>query len=343
MAVRAIIVGCGSMANAWVDAAKKNNVEIVGLVDIYRAQAEKLAEKHGYAASVVYNSLKEAVEKTGAKLVFDVTIPGAHDAVVIEAMTLGCDVLGEKPMSDALPKAQKMVATSKQTGRVYAVMQNYRYTPGIVTVAQKLREGVIGRIEELHADFFIGAHFGGFRDAMDYPLILDMSIHTFDASRYISGADPVAVYCHSFNPKRSWYKGDASASAIFEMTTPEGDPIVFNYRGSWCAEGLSTPWNGQWRVVGSKGTLTWDGGPVIKTSSIKPDGKHAFTSEMIEATHPEAVLALGGHGGLMQGYLEKHAQQQAPATVCTDNIKSLAMVLAAVESSKAGRKTNVVW
>jgi predicted dehydrogenase len=222
-------------------------------------------------------------------------------------------------------------------------MQNYRYVPGIVTVAQQIRGGVIGNVEELHADFFIGAHFGGFRDAMEFPLILDMSIHTFDASRYISGADPVSVYCHSFNPKRSWYKGDASASAIFEMKTPEGDPIVFNYRGSWCAEGLGTPWNGNWRIVGSRGTITWDGAGTIKVASIKPDGKHSFISEMVESSHPETTLALSGHGGLMQGYLASQAAGKPPVTVCTDNIKSLAMVLAAVESGKAGAKVGVKW
>jgi len=343
MSIRAIIVGCGGMANAWVEASKKNGVEIVGFVDIFRASAERLAEKHGFPPSTVFNSLKEAVAATGATQVFDVTVPVAHDAVAIEAMTLGCDLLGEKPMSDALPKAQKMVATAKATGKTYAVMQNYRYVPGIVTVGRLIREGVIGRVEELHADFFIGAHFGGFRDQMDYPLILDMSIHTFDASRYISGADPVSVYCHSFNPKRSWYKGDASASAIFELVLPDGNPIVFNYRGSWCAEGLGTPWNSHWRIVGSKGTLTWDGGPTIKTATIKPDGNHTFVSEMIEATHPETTSEFVGHTGLMKDYLAAKAAGQTPATICTDNIKSLAMVLAAVESSKAGKKVGVVW
>ena len=126
MSTRAIIVGCGGMANAWVDAAKKNNVEIVGLVDLFRASAEKLAAKHGYDAGIVFNSLKEAVEKTGARLVFDVTVPVAHDKVAIEAMTLGCDILGEKPMSDGLAKAQSMVNTAKATGKTAALRRRRR-------------------------------------------------------------------------------------------------------------------------------------------------------------------------------------------------------------------------
>ena len=84
-----------------------------------------------------------------------------------------------------------------------------------------------------------------------------MAIHTFDAARYLSGQDAAAVYCYEFNPANSWYSADASAhAAIFEMT----NDVVFSYRGSWASEGVHTPWESVWRVVGTKGSLTWDGG-----------------------------------------------------------------------------------
>ena len=35
--------------------------------------------------------------------------------------------------------------------------------------------------------------------------------------------------------------------------------VVFSYRGSWCAEGLRTSWESAWRIVGTRGALTWDG------------------------------------------------------------------------------------
>ncbi len=53
---------------------------------------------------------------------------------------------------------------------------------------------------------------------MTHVLLLDMAIHTFDAARLISSADPVGVYCHEWNPAGSWYDRDASAAAIFEMS-----------------------------------------------------------------------------------------------------------------------------
>ena len=91
---------------------------------------------------------------------------------------------------------------------------------------------------------------------MPHVLLVDMAIHTFDTARYISGADPVSVYCKEWNPAGSWYERDSSAIAIFEMS----NGLVYTYRGSWCSEGLNTTWESDWRIVGQNGSLKWDGG-----------------------------------------------------------------------------------
>ena len=78
-----------------------------------------------------------------------------------------------------------------------------------------------------------------------------MAIHHFDLARYFTGLDAVAVYAHEFNPQGSWYEGDVAATCIFEMS----NGAIFTYRGSWCAEGCHTSWNGDWRFIGINGTL----------------------------------------------------------------------------------------
>ncbi len=342
--IKAVLVGCGGMAQTWMEsAAKTPGLKIVGLTDLNRSAAEKYAEKYHLEPSVVFNSLTDALKAAKPDVVFDVTIPAAHESVTIEALRAGVHVLGEKPLSDSLEKARRMVATARASGRIYAVIQNRRYEPNIQRVARTLRSEAIGAVEEVHADFFIGAHFGGFRDAMDDPLIVDMAIHTFDAARYIAAADPVSVYCHSFSASRSWYRGDASAVVIFEMKGPHGEPIVFSYRGSWCSEGQPTSWNSSWRVVGRRGTLLWDGEAGIKASAIKEGGKHGFHSEMSDVEIPNVTVEHLGHTGLIREFVECVRTGSRPQTHCEDNIKSLAMVLAAVESRKCGKKVKVEW
>ncbi len=173
----------------------------------------------------------------------------------MEALEQGCHVLGEKPLADSMDKARKMVEASERAGRIYAVIQNRRYDPNIRRLRRFLKAGEIGPITTVNSDFYIGAHFGGFRDHMAHVLLLDMAIHTFDAARLLTGADPLSVYCLEWNPAGSWYDRDASAVAMFEMT----GGTVYTYRGSWCAEGLPTSWESEWRIIGARGTAQWDG------------------------------------------------------------------------------------
>jgi ATP-dependent helicase/nuclease subunit A len=230
------IAGCGGMANKWVQyALSRKDIEIAALMDIKKENAQAMAEKYDIKCGI-YDNLKEAIRESNSNLLFDITIPDAHRETVITAMKMGCDVFGEKPMASSIEEAREMVISAHELGKSYSVMQNRRYLKDIRALRGLIEQGAIGELGFISADFFLGPHFGGFREIMESPLILDMAIHTFDQARFITGADAVSVYCHEFNPPGSWYKGNASAICIFEMS----DGSVFCYRGSWCAEGAPT-------------------------------------------------------------------------------------------------------
>lgn len=337
---RIVVAGCGAMADAWIDAAKNvPDAQVVGLVDIHRAAADAKAVKFDLPATVVFDSLTDAIAKTDANLVFDVTTPEAHETIVTQAIEAGCDVLGEKPLSTSVESAQRMISLAKTRGKTYAVMQNRRWLPEIIALRNTLDAGKLGRVEELHADMFVGAHFGGFRNTMEYPLLRDMAIHTFDMARYISRADPVSVYCHSWNPPRSWYAHHASAVCIFEMT----NGVIFSYRGSWCADGLHADWNAEWRVIGANGSAKWDGLKSLHVQAKKADGKKSFFHEMENVPVELPVVEFSGHRMLIEDYFTCLRERRQPQTVGSDNIKSLAMVEAAVTSAETGAKVRVEW
>jgi predicted dehydrogenase len=230
-----VVAGCGGMSNTWLDyVQQRENAEIVGLVDVNLDAAESLAKQRGLNVPT-YTQLSQALEKTNANLVFDITIPAAHKQIVTTALESGCHVFGEKPMAESLEDAKEVLEFSIRTEKKYTVMQNRRFNKQIRAFQRLVSSDVIGKLGSIHADFFLGPHFGGFRDLMKSPLIVDMAIHTFDQARFITGADAVSVYCQEFNPPGSWYDGNASAICIFEMSNGS----VFTYRGSWCAEGLN--------------------------------------------------------------------------------------------------------
>jgi predicted dehydrogenase len=274
-----------------------------------------------------------AIERARPDFVVDVTPPEAHHDVTLAALGAGVAVLGEKPMAASLAQARAMVAASERAGKLYMVSQSRRYNAGLRALRQLCSEH-LGALGILNSDFFIGAHFGGFRDAMPSPLLLDMAIHTFDAARYLSQADPVAVYCEEFNPAWSWYAGNASATAIFEMS----NGLRYTYRGSWCSEGAHTSWEGAWRVVGAGGSATWDGHGTPEADVVcAPAGFHSRTERI--APSP-AAAAPSGIAGALADFLHALATGATPMGECHDNIKSLAMVFAALES--AARRERVV-
>jgi len=334
---RIALAGCGSMANQWVAyALTRDDTEIVALIDIVEENTKAMAERHGLSCGI-YSDLEEAIRKSGANLVFDVTIPDAHKQIVTTALEMGCDVLGEKPMASSMEEAREMVRTAEKTGKTYAVMQNRRYLKQIRALRDFIASGAIGQPGFINADFFLGPHFGGFRDIMDSPLILDMAIHTFDQARFIMGADPVSVYCHEFNPAGSWYKGNASAVCIFEFS----DGSVFCYRGSWCAEGAQTSWESSWRITGSKGTALWDGTNPPYGEVVVPSDEKRFINEFRRLEAPLTWQGQEGHFGCFDEMFNALLEGRRAETDCRDNIKSMAMVFGALESARTGRKVSL--
>lgn len=333
---RSLLVGAGGMGRAWARNLTEHaeRVRLVGWVDILDGAAQRAADEHGLTGIWTGTDLGKALVATTPDFVVDVTVPEAHRDVTIEALEFGVPVLGEKPLAHTMDAAREMIAVSERTGRLLMVSQSRRYDARLAAFKALIDEHT-GAPGILNSDFYVGAHFGGFRDQMESPLILDMAIHTFDCARYLSGRDALSVYCEEFNPPWSWYRGDACAVAMFEMT----GGLRYTYRGSWCAEGRHTSWESEWRAVGPTGTATWDGGDAIVAERVVARGGFHSTVERHEAEMRDDVPP--GIAGSLVDFLDALDTDRVPMGECHDNIKSLAMVFAAMESARTGGKVAV--
>jgi predicted dehydrogenase len=334
---KALLVGAGGMGKAWGKNLKAASdlVEFAGWVDLREGAAAQAADELELSGlSYAGSDLGKALAEVKPDFLVDVTIPEAHHDVTIQSLEAGVPVIGEKPMAHSLEAARAMVAASERTGKLYMVSQSRRYDPRLHAY-RKLIVDRVGALGILNSDFYLGCHFGGFRDEMENVLLLDMAIHTLDAARYLCGADPVSVYCEQFNPSWSWYKGDASATALFEMT----GGLRYTYRGSWCGEGRQTSWEAEWRAVGPKGTATWDGhAEIIADVVTGTEGFHRATERHV-AEVDEMIPR--GIAGSLRDFIHALETGATPMGECHDNIKSLAMVFAAIESSKTGQRVKV--
>ncbi|GIV83852.1 MAG: oxidoreductase [Candidatus Roseilinea sp.] len=337
--LHAVLVGCGNMSRGWLRTlATIEGLVVAGLVDVVAEAAQARKDEFGLAHARTGDDLEAMLSSVKPDIVFDTTVPEAHAQTTLTALRHGCHVLGEKPMATSMDDARRMVEAAQRAGKLYAIVQNRRFTAPIRRIREFLRSGAIGDLTTVNCDFYIGAHFGGFRDHMPHVLLLDMAIHTFDQARFLTGQDAVRVaFCQEWNPRGSWYDRDASAIAVFEMN----DGVIFTYRGSWCAEGMNTSWEGDWRFIGANGSAKWDGGNGFCAQT--PEERSGLIYKQRDLTLPELdTTGLSeGHASVIRQFVDCVRKGGTPETVCTDNIKSLAMVFGAIEAATRGRPITI--
>lgn len=284
----------------------------------------------------IFTDTETALKQTRPDAVFDCTIPAAHAPTAIAAFEQGAHVLSEKPMADTMDNARRALDAARQHDRKYVVSQNYRYARGPRRLKAFIESGVLGEVTSIKANMYAAPHFGGFRDQMKHVSLLDMSIHTFDMARFLSGANAERVFCHEWNPQGSWFAHDASAAAIFEMT----QGVVFTLNASWCATGLPTSFGSSWRIIGERGTVIWDDRGMRAETENGDEGFFRPTQ-----AHEIPDLDFGskeaGRAGVMREFVDSLNGGPDPETSAFDNIHSLAMVEGAVQSAEAGAKVEV--
>ncbi|MCR2812405.1 Gfo/Idh/MocA family oxidoreductase [Microbacterium sp. zg.Y1090] len=314
-----VIVGAGGMGRAWMDAvARRDDLWVAAVVDIVPDAAQAAVRERGWDIPCTA-TVSEALRAVDAGMLLNVTVPEAHVEVSSAALRAGVPVLSEKPVAPTLAGALHLAAISDDTGTLLATSQSRRHARGIRALRDAL--DTLGGAEQLDARFRQNPRFGGFRDRMASPLLLDMAVHTFDQARYLLGSEPVTVWCEEYSPSWSWYRGAAAAHAVFRFN----DGARFAYSGSWCADGLTTSWNGHWRGDAAGGAAEWDGEDhVVAQSGDAPPTVQPLdeAAEGLDAALAEFVGALDGG--------------PAPSGEIAANVWSLAMVEAAVASSTMG-------
>jgi predicted dehydrogenase len=332
--MRFIQVGVGGMGNCWLNVlTKEPEAQLVGMVDVNDAALGAACTVGNYSKDICFHSLKQAIKHVKADAVVSVTPPRFHRNDVVTAMEAGLNVISEKPMAETMTDCKAMLRTAIKTGRTYCISQNYRYGSAMWTLSRIIRSGKLGAVGQLKMDFFLGMDFGGgFRHSMDYPLIVDMSIHHFDLIRFITGLNAISVRATSWNPKWSNYKGDCSNSVVFEMNN--GAHALYN--GSWCSKGQFNDWNGNWQIECEKGTAVYQNGQ-ITVHHAKDLYK---VTEVTPAKLEEPPRSSQNY--VLHDFMNAVKSGGRPKTDVYDNILSIGMVLATVKAMRSGKKASVV-
>ena len=113
-----------------------------------------------------------------------------HYAPTMQALEAGCHVLGEKPISNEIAKAEEMVAKARAKGLCYGINLNHRFTEAAYIAKRWQDEGRLGHLLFINMSMWIMNP----AESSPYYMIKALNPHTVDVMRHFCG-DVEAVQC----------------------------------------------------------------------------------------------------------------------------------------------------
>ncbi|WP_077624535.1 Gfo/Idh/MocA family protein [Sediminibacillus massiliensis] len=325
--IKVIQIGVGGFGQSWLEILRDyQQIEIVAVVDIFKQNLETAKSLLNNQSISFYQDHKQALQEKNADAAIIITPPQTHKSLAIDALEAGLFVFMEKPITKEVDDAFELYEQSKKYSKFIMISQNYRWRPEIEALRKCVREGSIGTIEYGEWNFRRATKFGGWRDQYNEILIEDMSIHHFDLMRHILGKEAKSIYAKSMRPSWSWFGGNPVVSATIDF---DGDTLI-NYFGSWVTRGKETSWNGELKLVGSKGMveLTDD---IPKITLADGTIRELKLAELPYEDRAYSIFEM----------VQSIRQNRKPVTHIGDNLKSFAMIGGALNSIKEGKEISI--
>lgn len=336
--VRLMQAGLGGWGQDWArhvlrPAEERGDLALVASVDADAATLARAQATLGLPPERCFADLGEALEAVEVDAVLITASLAGHVPLALAALAAGKHVLIEKPFAPTVAEARQVVAAAERNGCALMVSQNYRFYPAVAAVRALIAERALGEVGSVSLDFRKYANRAAREGHRHYtlrqPLLMDMAIHHFDLMRSVLGQEAREIACRAFNPP--WSNFDEPAAAVATIAFDGG--AVLSYRGSWVSPGPPTLWGGEWRVECSGGEIIWtsraDTGTDADRVTIRPLGKRARHLNLPPMEHYDRA-------GSLEAFLAAVRTGVEPPSSGRDNLGSIALMNAAVESATSG-------
>jgi predicted dehydrogenase len=333
--LRIIQAGMGGWGRDWAKMVlqRDNEVDVLAYVDADPATLALARKELELPAGSCFENLGDALSAVDADAVLiTANLPG-HVPLATEALRADKHVLLEKPFAPSLAEAQEVVDLAASRNLLLMISQNYRFFPAVQAVRDLVRSGSLGDVGAVSIDFRryanSAAREGNRHYALHQPLLADMSIHHFDLMRTVLGQEPVEITCHAWNPPWSNFREPAAAFATISF---DGGAEV-SYRGSWISPGPKTAWAGEWRMEFAGGEIAWTSrdnlGADVDRVTVRPLGKRPRRIDLPEVQHIDRA-------GSLRAFARAVAVGEEPESSGRDNLGSISLMYAAIESATKG-------
>lgn len=209
----------------------------------------ELAQKH--RVEHYSTDLDSLIDDPSIDIIFDASMTSLRYDTLSKAIAAGKHIFTEKPTAENLDDAVDLARQAKAKGITAGVVHDKLYLPGLVKLRRLVDEGFFGRILSLRGEFGYWVFEGDIQEAQrpswNYRLAdggsmtTDMYCHwNYVLEGIIGQVKTVTSTTATHIPTRWDEQGepyeataDDAAYGIFELETPEGDPVIAQINSSW--------------------------------------------------------------------------------------------------------------
>lgn len=223
------LAGLGTLStNQLAPALQKTKFcKLTGIITGTPAKAEHWKSQYNIPDQNIYNydNMDRLADNPDIDVVYVVTPNALHAEHTIKAARAGKHVLCEKPMEVSVEKCQQMIDECKKAGKQLAIGYRLHFDPNHLECIRFSREKTFGNVRLIDAGF--GFPIG---NPVQWRLnralsgggpLMDVGIYALQATRYISGEEPVEVSAFTTVTDPVKFK-DVEESIIWQTKFPGG-------------------------------------------------------------------------------------------------------------------------
>lgn len=322
------MIGTGGISASHLDAYRTAGWDVAALWNRTRSKAEDKAAQ--YCSNARVEDDWQAILANSDIDVVDITLHPEHRAPIIRAaLEAGKHVLSQKPFVTDLDLGEDLVKLAQDKGVKLAVNQNGRWAPHKAFMREVVRAGLIGDVLSAH----IGLHWnhgwtaGTPFDEIEDLVLYDFGVHWFDFIASLVGGRAQSVFATAVHAEGQANKVPLLAQAMIRL---EGGQASLVFDGGIPHGPRDTSFIG-----GTLGSLQSDG-PDLGVQSVT-----MTTPQGIAQPKLEGNWFNDGFQGTMGELLCAIEEDREPSNGAAENLQSLAMAFAAVESRMTGTEVTI--
>ncbi|WP_020473882.1 Gfo/Idh/MocA family protein [Zavarzinella formosa] len=251
------IVGLGKLAIEEVLPAFAHSklTRVNALVSGHPDKAKRIAAAYGVETKRIYDyeHFERLADDPSVDAVYIILPNSMHAEYAIRALKAGKHVLCEKPMASNVSECEQMIGAAKEAKKKLMIAYRLRYEPFNTSAIALCRKRAFGELKKIEAanDQDVKAPNIRLSKALAGGPVGDVGIYCLNATRYLTGEEPIEVTAFAHQPKSDPRFREVPESVAFNLRFPTG--VLAS-----CSCSFGTAENRRFRVVGTSGHLTLD-------------------------------------------------------------------------------------